>query len=85
MIAQMTLRQIPDEVEKKLRARSKQSRKSMNRTAIELLEEALELRFPAGKKRDLSVLAGAWEQDEHMAFESNTALFGKIDEELWPQ
>jgi plasmid stability protein len=83
MIAQMTLRQIPDSVEKKLRARSKQSRQSINRTAIELLEEALGVKASAGKKRDLSALAGTWQKAECKEFERNTAIFGKIDKELW--
>jgi len=58
MIAQMTLRRIPDAVEKKLRARSRRSGRSINRTTIELLEEALGVKTTDGKKRDLSMLSG---------------------------
>lgn len=83
MIAQMTLRRIPDGVEKKLRARSRRSGRSINRTAIELLEEALGVRASEGKKRDLSMLAGAWNEAEYQEFERNTVKFKEIDAEVW--
>lgn len=83
MIAQMTLRQIPDTVEKKLRARSRQFGQSMNRTAIALLEEALGLKASGGKQRDLSMLSGAWPKSEYKEFQRHIAQFEKIDAELW--
>lgn len=82
MIAQMTLRGIPDVVEKRLRARSRQSGHSMNRTAIALLEEALGVRASEGKKRDLSMIAGKWNEAEYRKFEQRTALFEEIDQEV---
>ena len=83
MIAQMTLRRIPDAVEKKLRAKSRESGRSINRTTIELLEEALGVKEHKGKKRDLSMFAGQWQEAEYREFERHTALFDKIDEEVW--
>jgi len=83
MIAQMTLRRIPDAVEKKLRARSRRSGHSINRTTIELLEEALGVKTPEGKKRDLSRFSGRWQESEYREFERHTALFEKIDAEVW--
>ena len=83
MIAQMTLRRIPDAVEKKLRARSRQSGHSINRTTIELLEEALGVKPVEGKKRDLSMLSGGWQEAEYREFERHTAMFEKIDKEVW--
>jgi len=83
MIAQMTLRQIPDAVEKKLRARSRRSGHSINRTTIELLEEALGVKASAGKKRDLSMFSGGWQEAEYREFERHTAIFEKIDAEVW--
>lgn len=83
MIAQLTLRKIPDTVEKKLRSRSRQSGQSMNRTAIALLEEALGIKASDGKQRDLSMLAGQWKKTEYKAFQRHTAQFDKIDPEIW--
>ena len=83
MIAQMTLRRIPDAVEKKLRARSRRSGHSINRTTIELLEEALGVKASEGKKRDLSMLSGIWKEGEYREFERNTAIFEAIDAEVW--
>jgi len=83
MITQLTLRQIPDTVEKKLRKRSRQSGQSMNRTAIALLEEALGIKASDGKQRDLSMLAGQWKTTEYNEFKRHTAPFDKIDAELW--
>jgi len=83
MIAQMTLRRVPDAVKKKLRARSRQSGHSINRTTIELLEEALGITASDGKKRDLSMLAGTWQEAEYQEFAGSTALFEEIDAEVW--
>lgn len=83
MITQMTLRQIPDEVEKKLRKRSRQSGQSMNRTAIELLEEALGLKMSGDKQRDLSMFSGEWKTSDYEEFQRHTSQFEKIDAELW--
>ena len=83
MIAQMTLRRIPDTVEKKLRARSRQTGHSINRTTIELLEEALGVKATQGKKRDLSMFSGEWTETEYKVFERHTDMFEQIDAEVW--
>ncbi len=83
MITQMTLRRIPDAVEKKLRSRSRRYGHSLNRTTIELLEEALGIKASDGKKRDLSMLAGKWQKAEFREFERHTAMFEMIDAEVW--
>ncbi|MEI6148065.1 MAG: Arc family DNA-binding protein [bacterium] len=85
MIAQMTLRHIPDEVGKSLRMRAKKAGRSMNRAAIELLEEALGIRAQNAKKRDLSRFAGQWDTEECRTFERNTRVFEQIDSEVWPK
>lgn len=85
MIAQMTLRHIPDEVGKSLRARAKKAGRSLNRTAIELLEEAMGIRARDAKRRDLSRLAGQWDPEECRTFEQNTRVFEQIDAEVWPK
>lgn len=83
MIAQMTLRQIPDRVAKQLRAKSQTSGLSLNRTAIQLLEEALGLQVQGGRKRDLSMIAGSWSETDFHEFEKSTQIFEEIDAEMW--
>ncbi len=83
MIEQMTLRRIPDVVGKKLRDKSRRSGRSMNQTAIELLEQALGVRASEGKKRDLSPFAGAWQEEEYREFEHHASQFGNVDAEVW--
>jgi plasmid stability protein len=83
VIKQMTLRRIPDAVEKGLRMRSVRTGRSLNRVTIELLEQALGAQDTVTRKRDLSGLAGKWSRQEGEAFERNVRVFEKIDEELW--
>jgi plasmid stability protein len=85
MIAQMTLRHIPDELGKSLRLRAKKAGRSLNRAAIELLEEAVGIRARDAKRRDLSRFAGQWAPEECRTFERNTRLFEQIDTEVWPK
>ena len=57
----------------------------MNRTTIELLEQALGIRTEDSRKRDLSGLAGRWNAAEQRAFERSMRIFDRIDAEVWPQ
>ncbi|MDA3923153.1 MAG: hypothetical protein PF904_00445 [Kiritimatiellae bacterium] len=83
MIKQMTLRRIPDSVEKALRKRAKESGRSLNMVSIDLLSQALGVSQPNEKKRDLSELCGMWNADELKEFKCNTETFNAIDPELW--
>ncbi|MEI8243269.1 MAG: hypothetical protein WCI17_08390 [bacterium] len=83
MIAQMTLRQVPDAVGEGLRVRARKEGRSLNRAAIELLEQALGIRATDARKRDLSSFAGQWNREECRIFERNTRIFEKIDAEVW--
>jgi plasmid stability protein len=83
MIKQLTLRRIPDPLEKALRNRAKESGLSLNRVAIELLEQALGVDPSKNKRRDLSGFSGMWTQDNLKEFEQNTEGFNSIDPEIW--
>lgn len=84
MIAQMTLRRVPDELEKGLRARARRTGHSLNRTAIELLREALGVSRPAdARRRDLSAFTGQWDAAEAEEFARNIRIFEHIDNEVW--
>ena len=83
MISQMTLRQIPDAIEKGIRGRARSTGRSMNRVMIDLLEEVLNVRPASTKRRDISRFAGQWSPEECAAFDRNTLIFEHIDEETW--
>lgn len=83
MIKQMTLRQIPDQLEKALRHRAKERRVSLNKVSIELLSQALGVDPSVTKKRDLSEFCGVWSPDDLEEFEQNTGCFDTIDPEIW--
>lgn len=83
MIKQITLRQVPDAVEKGIRMRAKRTNRSMNRAMIDLMEEALGVKSPEKKKRDISSLVGQWTDQECEAFDRNTEVFERLDEENW--
>ena len=74
---QITLRQIPENVDALIRQLSKEQKKSINKTIIELLEKALGVSRDSSKKRNLSQLAGTWSDRESEEFKKNTAQFDK--------
>ena len=85
MIAQMTVRHVPDAVGKGLRSKAKKDGRSVNRTTVDLLEQALGIRAKDAKKRDLSRFAGRWNREECRSFACNTRVFEQIDAEVWPK
>ena len=83
MIKQMTLRQVPDAVEKGIRGRARSTGRSLNRVMIDLMEDSLKVRPVAKKRRDISRFAGQWSHAECAMFDRNTLVFEQIDEETW--
>ncbi len=79
----LTLRQIPEPVERELRTLAAQSGMSLNKTAIGVLRKGLGLAPLDQRKRDLSDLAGRWTKDQADEFDKRMGIFGQIDEELW--
>ena len=82
-MSQITLRQIPQHLEQKIRAMAQESGRSLNRTIVDLLESCLGLRKEKGRRRDLRSLAGDWTQADVDEFERNTACLEETDEEVW--
>lgn len=80
---QLTLRQIPDDLNEALRQAAKSKNSSLNKVIITLLKKILGLDLGTRKKRDLSKLAGTWSQKQVSEFAGNTQMFQKIDAELW--
>ncbi len=80
---QITVRNIPEELEKEIRRIARERGISINKTIHELLGEALGIDKSSGKKRDLSEFAGFWDEEEAEEFEKATEVFERVDEELW--
>ena len=82
-MSQITLRQIPDNLERQLRILAQQHKTSLNKTIIFLLQQALGLSENSRKARDLSDLKGTWDSAQAAEFEENTKIFERIDREIW--
>ena len=84
---QVTIRGIPEEVQKVVKREAERKGLSLNRAFISVLERAATGKSPEKKKRvlhhDLDHLAGLWSREESAAFEKNLRGQRKVDEELW--
>ena len=80
---QYTVRKIPKDVDKQLRAKAKAEGKSLNQIAIEALERAVGISRNGEpiKYRDLSDLAGTWVEDP--VFDEIMREQDQIDPEMW--
>jgi hypothetical protein len=78
---QYTLRDIPPILDSELRRRAKDEGKSLNAVAIEALIRGSGLGETALRLRDLSDIAGTWQEDRE--FDQVVAEQDRIDEHLW--
>jgi len=79
----MTLRNIPEELADKIASNAKAQGHSLNATVVNLLSKALGLTPESRKKRDLTNFSGTWSEEDLQCFNSATAEFSKIDNEVW--
>jgi len=78
---QYTLRDVPSPVDAELRRRARTERKSLNAVAIEALVRGAGLSEAPVRMRDLSDIAGTWQEDPE--FDQAVAEQDRIDEQLW--
>ncbi len=84
-MAQITLRGIKPEVEKKIRNRAKKTGKSLNRVVLEMIDENTD----GSKKNDkppahsLKTLAGGWSERDAKEFLDSIKSSRQIEEEMW--
>lgn len=81
----MTLRGIDDTIAGALKERARQEETSVNAVMLKILKESLGIEK---KKRtavysDLDHLAGTWSAQECDDFLHATAVFEKVDEDMW--
>jgi len=78
---QYTIRNIPDYLDATLRDSARREGKSLNQVAVAALVRGAGLAERESIKRDLSDIAGTWQEDS--AFDSAIAEQQKIDEAMW--
>lgn len=82
-MSQLTIRNLPPEIEQAIRRRARERHISINQSITELLSEAMGIPKSAEKQRDLSDLAGTWSDEEAQEFEEALRRQRGIDEEIW--
>lgn len=78
---QYTIRNIPDYLDDNLRDVARREGKSLNEVAVAALVRGAGLTERKRVKRDLSDIAGTWQEDP--AFDSAIQDQQKIDEAMW--
>lgn len=81
-MAQITLRGIDPEIERRIRMMAKKSGKSLNRVVLDIIYQH------TGKKRGLPAdslreLSGGWSEADALEFLESIKLCEQIDEEMW--
>jgi hypothetical protein len=78
---QYTLRNVPPQLDRALRRRAQEQRKSLNEVALDAMLSGVGITAEPVKRRDLSDLVGAWVEDP----ETDAALADqrRVDPELW--
>ena len=82
-VSQITLRQIPESLDKQLRSLAGKNKTSLNKTILSLLMKNLGISINTDKKRNLTDLHGTWTEDQYNEFKKNTEHFNNIDPEIW--
>ena len=78
---QYTLRNVPDSLDSAIREECRRQGKSLNRVTLEALCRAFGLGGTTEKQRDLSDIAGTWEEDAEV--EAALADQRRVDPDLW--
>ena len=78
---QMTLRNIPEKANRKLRDVARREGKSLNRVTLEALERGLGIADEQVEYHDLDDLAGTWVEDPE--FDRVIGEMDRGDPELW--
>ncbi len=77
---QYTIRNIPPELDRALKARAKKFGRSVNQLALEALAQSVGQPL---RRRSLRGMPGAWSKTEARSFDAFLGRQRRIDEELW--
>jgi hypothetical protein len=78
---QYTIRNVPEYLDAALRSCAREQGKSLNEVAVQALARGAGLAERELVKRDLSDIAGTWQEDS--GFDNAIAEQQKIDEAIW--
>jgi hypothetical protein len=79
----LTIRNVPDELARRLEEEKHVRGRSLNQTVLDLLAQATGLTSSGARSNGLARFAGTWTQEEFEEFERAIAPFEEVDEELW--
>jgi hypothetical protein len=79
----LTIRNVDARLSRALEREKDRRGASLNETVLDLLRQALGVDSAATRSNGLRKLAGTWSAEELADFETHTAAFEQIDEELW--
>jgi hypothetical protein len=81
----ITIRGIEPGLDRVIKSRAKQNNQSVNQWILQALKKVTGMGKESVFKKyhDLDALAGGWNMEEAKAFQKNTQIFEKIDEEVW--
>ncbi len=81
----ITIRGIDPALDRVIKSRAKQNSLSVNQWILQTLKKVTGFgKEPVFKKHhDLDVLAGGWSREDAKAFQKNTQIFERIDEDVW--
>jgi len=81
----ITIRGIDPGLDRVIKARAKQDSLSVNQWILRVLKKVTGMgKEPVFKKHhELDALAGGWSKEEAKAFQKNTQIFERIDEDVW--
>jgi len=75
-MSQITIRKIPENLNKQIRTLALTKNISLNKMVIQLLQRALGI--TGNKQRNLSDIAGTWDKEQYEEFEKNTQVYNEI-------
>ncbi len=78
---QYTVRQVPEEVDRKLREQAVREGASLNYVVLDALASSAGVKDNPVEFHDLDALAGSWVEEK--AFDEAMKAFDQVDEDLW--
>jgi hypothetical protein len=81
----ITIRRIDSGLDRVIKSRAKQDNLSVNQWILQTLKKVTGMGKESVFKKhsDLDALAGGWSKEEAKAFQKNTQIFERIDEDIW--
>lgn len=79
----LTIRELPADLARALEKEKRRRGASLNQTVKDLLRQSLDLGSERRYSNGLRKFAGGWTESELESFEAATAVFEKIDDDLW--